>query len=142
MAFPDPEAGLVISYSYLWSNEYRRGKLEGLKNRPCAIILVVQNQEGGQKVTVAPITHTPPANPDAAIEIPAKVKSHLALDSERSWVILDDFNEFLWPGYDLRPIAARDNKVDYGFLPPMFYKQIVSKILELRQKAKSVICRD
>lgn len=142
MAFPDPEAGLVISYSYLWSNEYKQGKLEGLKNRPCAIILVVQNEDRGKKVTVAPITHTPPSNPDAAIEIPAKVKNHLGLDSERSWVILNDFNEFFWPGYDLRPIAARDNKVDYGFLPPMLYQQIVSKILELRHKTKSVTSRD
>ncbi|WP_404356976.1 growth inhibitor PemK [Methylotuvimicrobium sp. KM1] len=142
MALPTPEAGLVISYAYLWSNEYKQGKLEGLKNRPCAIILVVQNEEGGKKVTVAPITHTPPSNPDAAIEIPIKVKNHLGLDSERSWIILNDFNEFLWPGYDLRPIAAMDNKVDYGVLPPLFYTQIVSKILELRQKAKSVTPRD
>lgn len=142
MAIPEPESGLVISYSYLWSNEYKQGKVEGLKNRPCAIVLVVKNEDGGKKVTVAPITHTHPINPDVAIEIPAKVKNYLGLDSDRSWVILDDFNEFLWPGYDLRQISARDNKVEYGFLPPMFYKQIVSKILELRQKAKSVISRD
>lgn len=142
MAFPTPEVGLVISYSYLWSHEYKLGKLEGLKNRPCAIVLVVQNEEGGKKVTVAPITHTPPVNPDVAVEIPAKVKNHLGLDSERSWVILDDFNEFLWPGYDLRSIAAKDNKVDYGFLPPVLYNQLVSKILELRHKAKNVTSRD
>ena len=43
MAFPEPEAGLVISYAYLWSNEFRQGKIEGLKNHPCAIILVVKN---------------------------------------------------------------------------------------------------
>jgi hypothetical protein len=30
MAFPEPEAGLVISYAYLWSNEFRLGKTEGL----------------------------------------------------------------------------------------------------------------
>lgn len=142
MAFPDPETGLVISYSYLWSHEYKLGKSEGLKNRPCAIILVVQNEEGGKKVTVAPITHTLPANPDVAIEIPVKVKNHLGLDSEQSWIILDDFNEFLWPGYDLRPIGEKAGKVDYGFLPPALYNQIVTKILELRNKAKSVTPRD
>jgi hypothetical protein len=35
MALPEPECGLVISYSYLWRNEYKAGKIEGLKNRPC-----------------------------------------------------------------------------------------------------------
>lgn len=142
MAIPTPEAGLVISYSYLWSHEHKGGKQEGLKNRPCAIILVVQNEEGSQKVTVAPITHTQPVNPDAAIEIPAKVKNYLGLDSERSWIILDDFNEFIWPGYDLRPISTKENNIDYGFLPPMLYQQIVSKILDLRHKTKSVTSRD
>jgi hypothetical protein len=137
---PEPESGLVISYSYLWRNEYEAEKVEGLKNRPCAIILVVKNEDESKKVTVAPITHTPPANPDLAIEIPAKVKSHLGLDSERSWIILDDFNEFSWPGYDLRTITGKPGS--YGFLPPVFFKQIVSKILELRHKAKSITSRD
>ena len=142
MPLPEPESGLVISYSYLWRNEYEAEKVEGVKNRPCAIILVVKNEDESKKVTVAPITHTPPANPDLAIEIPAKVKSHLGLDSERSWIILDDFNEFVWPGYDLRTIMGKPGSYDYGFLPPMFFKQIVSKILELRHKVKNITSRD
>lgn len=142
MAMPEPENGLVISYSYLWRNEYEASKIEGIKNRPCAIILVIKNQEGSKKVTVAPITHTPPADPNLAIEIPAKIKMHLGLDSEQSWIILDDFNEFIWPGYDLRTITGKAGSYAYGLLPPAFYKQIVSKILELRHKAKSVTSRD
>lgn len=142
MALPEPESGLVISYSYLWSNEYKAGKFEGLKNRPCAIVLVVTNEDGSKKVTVAPITHTPPVNPDFAIEIPPKVKKHLGLDSELSWIILDDFNEFIWPGYDLRPVSGKAGVYDYGFLPPALFKQIVSKIIELRQKGLSKTSRD
>lgn len=134
MALPEPECGLVVSYSYLWRNEQRAGKIEGLKNRPCAIVLVVNNDGDRQKVTVAPITHTPPTHPDIAIEIPPKVKQHLGLDSERSWIILDDFNEFVWPGYDLRPIPDKAGKYAYGFLPPALFKQMVGKIIELRQK--------
>jgi len=61
MALPEPECGLVVSYSYLWSNEQRAGKIEGLKNRPCAIVLVAKSDGDRRKVTVAPITHTPPA---------------------------------------------------------------------------------
>ncbi len=142
MAVPEPESGLVISYSYLWRNEYETEKVEGLKNRPCAIILVIRHEDGGKKVTVAPITHTKPVDLDAAIEIPAKVKAHLGLDNESSWIILDDFNEFVWPGYDLRTLAGKPGCYDYGFLPPVFFKQIVRKILDLRYQAKGITSRD
>jgi hypothetical protein len=140
---PEPECGLVISYSYLWRNEHGAGKIEGQKNRPCAIILVVENDDDNKKVTVAPLTHTPPQNLSVALEMPPKVKQHLGLDGERSWIILDDFNEFLWPGYDLRPIPGKIGKYDYGFLPPALFKQITHKIIKLRQQGSlSVIPRD
>lgn len=142
MPIPTPENGLVISYSYLWQNEYKAGKLEGFKNRPCAMILVVEKNEGEQIVTVAPITHTPPQNPNAAIEIPHKVKQHLGLDGERSWIILDDFNQFQWPGYDLRPIPKSLGKYDYGFLPPALYQQIIEKIVMLHKSALKPTQRD
>ena len=142
MALPEPEAGLVISYSYLWSNESRQGKVEGLKNRPCAIVLVVENDNLGNKVTVAPITHSEPFDLNAALEIPPKLKAHLRLDTERSWIILNDFNEFIWPGYDLRPIAGQSGCYEYGFLPPVFLKQIINKILDLRSQSKSITSRD
>jgi hypothetical protein len=37
--FPEPRVGLVVSYSYLWSEEAEQGLVEGKKDRPCAIIL-------------------------------------------------------------------------------------------------------
>ncbi len=67
MTLAEPECGLVISYSYLWRHEYKAGKVEGAKNRPSAIILVVKTEDNSQKVTVAPITHTPPYSSDIAI---------------------------------------------------------------------------
>ncbi|MDD2724291.1 MAG: type II toxin-antitoxin system PemK/MazF family toxin [Methylovulum sp.] len=142
MPLPEPECGLVISYAYLWRNEYAAGKIEGQKNRPCAIILAIKNTNDKQTVTVAPITHTPPRDPAVAIEIPPRVKQHLALDGEQSWLILDDFNEFLWPGYDLRPISGTMGKYDYGLLPPALFNQITDKILELRQKGIRPTPRD
>ena len=60
----------------------------------------------------------------------------------RSWIILDDFNEFLWPGYDLRSISGKSGRYDYGLLPPALFKQIVNKIIDLRQKGLSAISRD
>ena len=94
--FLEPEAGLVISYSYLWKEEAERGQVEGGKDRPCAVILAIDHPDstaqGLKQVAVAPITHSPPYDPNVAVEIPPRVKQHLGLDSERSWVILDEVN--------------------------------------------------
>lgn len=67
-------------------------------------------------MVVVLITHVPPTKSGAAIEIPARVKQHLGLDDERSWVVLDEFNVFTWPGFDLRPIIGGDGRVDFVFL--------------------------
>lgn len=138
--FPEPQVGLVISFSYLWSEEAERGLVEGRKDRPCAIVLALENpraETGKQKqVAVVPITHTPPRDLNVAIEIPLRVKKHLGLDSERSWVILDELNVFTWPGYDLRPLKDRDGRIDYGFLPPKLFASLIEKFTELDRAAK------
>lgn len=138
MALPEPELGLVISYSYLWRQDSEAGLSEGTKDRPCAIVLIVRAAEGESApvVTVAPITHLPPRDPSVAIEIPARVKQHLGLDDERSWIVLDDYNEFAWPGFDLRPISSTRGRYDYGFLPPALFDAITRRILDLRRQGR------
>jgi hypothetical protein len=139
MALPEPECGLVISYSYLWRHESAAGQTEGVKDRPCAIVLAIDHKDtNGKTVTVAPITHTPPADPALAIEIPPKGKQHLSLDTGRSWIILDEFNKFVWPGFDLRSVPGKPNRFDYGFLPPALFSKIVARVLELRRAGKAV----
>lgn len=131
MAFPQPEPGLVIAYSYLWSEEAAQGHAEGSKARPCAIVVAQVLEEGkAPRVVVAPITHSPPANPDLALELPAAVRRHLGLDEERSWIILDDFNVFAWPGFDLRT-DPKTGRCDYGFLPPAFFEQMRRRYQQL-----------
>ena len=68
MPLPVPEPGLVVSYSYLWHSEYEQDHGEGLKDRPCAIILVAEDAAGETLVTVVPISHSAPASD--ALEIP------------------------------------------------------------------------
>jgi hypothetical protein len=79
--FPEPEVGLVISYSYLWKEEEEQGLVEGRKDRPCAIVLTVEvpaaESNCRKQVAVAPITHSPPHDPNVAVEIPPRVKEHL-----------------------------------------------------------------
>ena len=142
MALPEPECGLVISYAYLWRRESETGQTEGLKDRPCAIVLTVAGA-GNEPVTVtvAPITHTAPRDPDVAIEIPPQVKRHLGLDDGRSWIILDEFNEFAWPGFDLRPVPGERGRYEYGFLPPALFTRTINRVLELRRTGKSAFLR-
>ena len=128
MALPSPEPGLVISYGYLWEHEAASGQEEGLKSRPCVIALVVERAKDGQTwVTVLPITHSTPINPDAGVEIPIAVKRHLGLDEERSWGIVSEGDRFVWPVYDLRKVPDRD-AFHYGFLPPRFFEQIIAAL--------------
>lgn len=78
MAYPEPEVGLVISYSYLWSDEAAAGHVEGRKSRPCAIVMAVQPaEECPPLVAVVPITHSQHSDPETAVEIPRRVAEHL-----------------------------------------------------------------
>ena len=134
MIWPAPRPGLVIRYSYLWESEARE---EGAKDRPCAIILVVLREGEHPVVRVLPITHTPPIDPADALEIPASSKSRLRLDGERSWVVLTEANDFIWPGPDLRPIPGDDRRsVAYGFLPPGFMRVLRDRLERLRHDKK------
>lgn len=132
MAFPEPQLGLVISYAYLWHHEHRAGREEGVKDRPCVIILAMQSVgDGATMVRVAPVTHSPPDNSATAFELPQAVKRHLGLDDSRSWIVIDEVNEFMWPGFDLRPLPRSRDNYAYGFLPPRLFNTLMAKISEV-----------
>jgi hypothetical protein len=130
---PKPVPGLVIRYSYLWYSEHLEGREEGQKDRPCAIIASIQADESGNtRVLVLPVTHNPPKQASLAVEIPAKVKQRLQLDDARSWVVLSEWNEFIWPGPDLRRLPGADDAlVTYGMLPPRLFASIRDRFLAL-----------
>jgi hypothetical protein len=48
-------------------------------------------------------------------------------------------NEFLWPGYDLRPIRSKQGGMAYGFLPPRLFNQIRTGILDIFLKRRGKI---
>jgi uncharacterized protein YifN (PemK superfamily) len=124
MDVPTPEPGLVISYAYLWHDEYSSGLEEGLKARPAVIVLTVDREsDEATIVVVLPITHTPPSDKGMAVELPLSVKQHLKLDEQRSWIVVTEGNEFVWRGYDLRK-RPRSNRCDYGFLPPKLFDAV------------------
>ena len=144
MPLPAPVPGLVIRYSYLWYSEHLEGREEGQKDRPCAIVAAIRADENGDaRVLVLPITHSPPDHASLAVEIPAKVKKRMQLDDARSWVVLSEWNEFIWPGPDLRRLAGDDDSsVAYGMLPPRLFTAIRDRFLALvNSRASSQVRR-
>src|SRR5208282_50032 len=132
MSFPKPAQGLVVRYSYLWRGEHLRGQEEGVKDRPCAVLLAVTDEAGDQKVIVLPITHTAPNDAAHAVEIPAATKRRLGLDDDRSWIVVTEANRFTWPGPDLRlAISGDPASVAYGELPSALFEQVREKWLAL-----------
>jgi hypothetical protein len=119
-----PAVGSVISYSYLWKEEHEKGQIEGLKLRPCVVMVV--GADGGELV-VAPITHSP-TNTEG-IELNHALKRRLGLDDEKSWLILTEVNIFRWRGPDvvippfltgcIRRIHAAIFSFMAGVMPPM-----------------------
>lgn len=131
MALPSPAPGLVISYSYLWYRQHDAGETSGRKNRPCAIVLTTADEDGDLRVYVAPITHSPPTDDPHAVELPSSVKNRLGLDDEPSWILTNELNRFVWPGYDLRQISHREsNGFAWGFLPENLFASVKRGIAE------------
>lgn len=85
---------MVISYSYLWQDQANAGWEEGLKDRPCVIVLALQELVGERVVLVAPITHTPPRDDNDAVELPDATKARLGMDEQRSWIVTTELNRF------------------------------------------------
>ncbi|WP_245162542.1 type II toxin-antitoxin system PemK/MazF family toxin [Brevundimonas sp. AJA228-03] len=133
---PRPVPGLVVCYAYLWRDEALRGRQEGRKDRPCVIVLSVEDRDGQTIVTVAPVTHAPPRYPDSAVEIPAATKARLGLDGDRSWIVAADLNRFVWPGVDLRPIRRGSGTYAYGLLPDALYRRLKDRVLRLARSGR------
>ena len=122
---------MLINYSYLWGGEADLGREEGVKDRPCAVVIAKRDRDGHLNVRVLPVTHRPPMQPDEAVEIPASIKIRLGLDDARSWIALSELNEFPWPGPDVRPLGKSGNPI-YGFLPNTFFRYVLQQMAKRR----------
>jgi hypothetical protein len=138
--WPAPQPGLVIRYSYLWHREALAGREEGVKDRPCAVIVAVQDKGGRTRVYALPITHASPTDGTEAIELPPAVKARLNLDSARSWIVVGEANVFTWPGPDLRfPHGKGPESAAYGFLPPGLFRVIRDRFLAADRRKKAML---
>jgi hypothetical protein len=135
VTWPAPRPGLVVRFSYLWKREADAGREEGVKDRPCAVVIAIEGKEGHPRVIVLPVTHSPPQPPDEGIELPQQTKIRLGLDDERSWVIVSEGNDFVWPGPDLRFLPGHGpESAAYGFLPPLVFRTVRDRFLARYQR--------
>jgi hypothetical protein len=130
---------MVVRYSFLWSSEARTGETEGRKDRPCVVITAVRSTPDGRfRVRVLPITHRP-TELHRSVEIPLKVRRYLGLDTDASWIVLDEVNEFFWPGVDLRPVSRSKPGVwTFGILPNEIFEEIRAKLRAILQQRRTI----
>lgn len=139
MALPKtPFPGMIVRCSFLWSDEARAGQTEGRKDRPCVIVTAIRSAADGRlRVRVLPVTRTP-TEEARSIAIPLRVKRHLSLDADASWIVLDEANEFFWPGVDLRPVSRSKPGVwTFGVLPAEIFDEIQMKLRAVLQQRRT-----
>jgi hypothetical protein len=142
----EPKAGLVIRYDFLWRREHAVGAEHGSKDRPSAVVMVVRAKEDGRRrVVVCPITHTPPAGGQSAVEIPTKLARHLGLDDQKMWIKTDAVNLLDWEvgkiPFGVSPASQR--QWAFGMLPKQIGEKMFAQVLEnVRNKSLQQIRRD
>jgi hypothetical protein len=134
-----PFPGMVVRYSFLWSREEEAGETEGRKDRPCVIVTAIRRAADGRlRVRVLPVTHRP-TEKSRSIALPPKVKRHLGLDADASWIVLDEANEFFWPGVDLRPVSRSKPGVwTFGVLPTEVFDEIQAKLRSILRQRRTM----
>jgi hypothetical protein len=126
MVLKTPEAGEVIRYAYLWWSEARRGRSEGLKDRPCAVVLTRTTADAAHWIYALPVTHSDPQSPEAGVAIPPATKQRLGLDAAPSWIVTTELNRFIWPGPDIRPLPT--GEYSYGLLPGKLLRVVLDQV--------------
>jgi hypothetical protein len=107
------------------------------------VVLASRDEKSRARAIVVPVIHSEPAAVADAIEIPAAVKARLRLDSERSWIVVNEANRFGWPGPDLRFVPGRGpESATYGFLPAAFFAVVRDRfVAAYRGKRAGVVTR-
>lgn len=137
MALPVPvRPADVIRYAYLWSHEDREGRVEGRKDRPCAVMIVHASND---IVGVCPITHTPPKT-GHGVQVPPRTCARLGLDDQAPcWIITTEMNQFVWPGPDIRKAPSGEHS--YGLIPAALFNKVKAQLLANHAEGLSVVFR-
>ena len=136
-----PATGQLIRYAYLWRDQHRQGLEEGLKDRPCLVVIATVSEDGEPLLYVAPVTHSEPPSEALPVELPFATKRRLKLDEERSWIVTNEVNKFSWPGLDLRPDET--GNVIIGYVPGKIVERVIANLRAHASRAHfSSVSRD
>lgn len=132
MNFDDIKTGCIIPYPYLWAHEADRGEIEGRKQRPVAVGVRLQRQDG-DALLLFPITTKEPSADRLAVEIPDMEKRRAGLDTTmRLWLILDEYNlDTVGTSYYLEP-EPPIGRFSKAFLLPLL-REFQEQLLQTRK---------
>ncbi|MEQ1951198.1 hypothetical protein [Mesorhizobium sp. CN2-181] len=83
--------GQVVLYSYLWWREHLRGEETGRKARPCCVMVVISQRNGGRRAILFPITSSPLGRDTTAVAVPDTEARRAKLYTP-AWVVVEEFN--------------------------------------------------
>lgn len=128
MALFNPVVGLVFPYWYLWGSQANDGEQSGRKPRPALIIAVSPPANGPTSVVVSPFTTVSADLSRLATNeyMEAFPNWGAGLPTFPCWLILNEQNIFIWPGYDLT-----DNPEPYGKISGTVLRGILTQIHNL-----------
>lgn len=137
---PDPVAGLVFRYDYLWLREHRLRR-ETSKDRPVCLImpLGLDPETGRPRFMAAPITHSEPDVGEPSLELPVEEKRRLRLDGERSWIVLSELNLDRWPD-GFVPVQGNSTGI-YGVLSSPLLRRVGRILREETEAGRLQIIR-
>ena len=116
-----PKVAHVLRYVYLFANERKAGRDEGVKER-----FVVVGGVLGRRYRVAAIT-TKGEGREGTLLLPAPVATAAGVTVGSS-IVVSEFNRFTWPGFDIRPLS-KDAGYIAGRLPPGFTNTLIDALI-------------
>lgn len=142
----EPKAGLVICYDFLWKEEAKLGQDQGMKNRPCAVVLASQiKDDNSRDVIVCPVTHSLPKKGETSVEIPRKVAQHLNLDHQRMWIKTHQVNKIKWQNGIIPYGVSRtpQGAWSHGVMPYALREKVLQQVREnSRNRLIGIVSRD
>ena len=98
MYVPDePPIGTLVAYEYRWLCQ-ENTRNDGAKAYPVALITLPY---------AVGMSHKPTHASEKAIEGPKKLKRHLGLDEDRSWIYTDQLIHLAWSGSQTGRMAVK-----------------------------------
>lgn len=130
--------GDIIRYAYRWVAERDEDRsVEGSKDHPCCLVLLVRDAAGRPTIFLAPISSKPPRADQKALNIPDTERRRAGLERHvDAWIYIDEVNaDLLHESWYLTPQAPM------GSFSRSYLSKIAAAIRANITSAKGVVRR-